>query len=99
MKIPIHDLKEFSKKYKLSHIIVFAFGKDNIQYMASYGDTTEACSQAADFSNKLKTAAGWPESLHAQPSTVKKLKDRILELEAELDKYSDIEEYNEQFED
>ena len=83
MRIPIKDVKELSKKCSLSHCIVFGWDGKN-QQIATYGRTIEACSQAADFGNTMKTKLGWPESLHAQPSRVRKLQNRIKELEIEL---------------
>lgn len=82
-KIPIKALKEMSKAYKLDHIIIFATGGDT-QYVATYGRTIDECSEAADFGNVMKDKLGWPESLHQQPSRVRKLQTRIKELEAQL---------------
>lgn len=80
MKIPIKALKIMANHLKLSHIIVFAWdGKS--QHVATYGKTIDACSQAADFGNRLKDQLGWPKSLHAQPARVRQLQARIKELE------------------
>ena len=83
--ISIKDVKELSKKYKLTHCVVLGYDKKTT-YIATYGHSIEACSQAADFGNKLKTALGWPSTLHAQPSRVRKLQARIKELEEQLAK-------------
>lgn len=79
-KVPIKALKELSKAYNLDHVIVFAT-EGNMQHIATYGRTSDECSEAADFGNMLKDALGWPESLHQQPSRVRKLEARIRELE------------------
>lgn len=86
-KIPVKALKEMSKAYKLDHIIVFATG-EKTQYIATYGRTIDECSEAADFGNVLKDKLGWPESLHQQPSRVRKLQARIKELEAQVESLS-----------
>jgi len=85
MRIPIKALKEFSKKYKLTHVIVLAHDENGqTDHVATYGQTIEQCSQAADFGNKLKDKLGWPKSLHAQPSRVRSLQKQIKELKAKL---------------
>lgn len=82
-KIPVTRLKQMSKDFGLDHIIVFATGNKKM-FIATYGRTVEECSEAADFGNRLKDVMGWPESLHQQPSRVKRLQLRVKELEAEL---------------
>jgi hypothetical protein len=84
MRVPINDLKELAEKRGLTHVIVWAFDSEKVQHVATYGRNVEECSQAADFGNKLKDTLGWPESLHAQPSRVRRLQARIKELEAKL---------------
>lgn len=79
MRIPINALKEFSKKYGLDHVIVFAT-EGKTQHVATYGETIKGCDQAAQFGDKMKDALGWPESLHAMPNRVKKLNDENKEL-------------------
>jgi len=78
MRIPIKALKEIAKKYSLSHIILFAYHPNSKEHhIASYGKSLEGCSQAADFSNTLREALGWPEALLVQPSRVKKLQVEV----------------------
>ena len=81
--IPISALKKFADEYEYDHLIMFCtFGK--FQYIATYGKTIEECDQAAQFGDKLKDAMGWPETLHAMPSRVKKLTAKVQQLEALL---------------
>src|SRR6266446_2256452 len=54
------------------------------QYVATYGRTLGACSEAADFGDKMKHILGWPKSLHQQPSHIRRLQKRIKELGAIL---------------
>ena len=85
MKIPIKALKEFSRKYGLTHMIVFARDNDGkTHHVATYGRTIEQCSQSADFGNKMKKTLGWPDSLQAQPSRVKKLQRELAELKEKM---------------
>ena len=81
--IPVSALKKFANDYGYDHIIMFCTAKKT-QYIATYGKTIEQCDQAAQFGDKLKDAMGWPETLHAMPSRVKKLTEKVLELKALL---------------
>jgi hypothetical protein len=92
MRIPIKALKEFAQRYGLVKIIVFAHDQDNkTDHIATYGKTIEDSSQAADFGNLLKDFLDWPESLHAQPSRVRRLQARIKELEDKEAWYQQVE--------
>jgi len=84
MNIPIKSLKELSKKYGYDHIICFAT-KGRMQYVATYGNTLQACDEAAQFGDKMKDGLGWPDNLHAAPSRVRALQRRVKELEAQLE--------------
>lgn len=85
IRIPIERLKELSKRYDLSHLILFAYHPEtNAHHIVTYGKTLEGCGQASDFGNKLKEALGWPESLQAQPSRVKRLQERLKEKDKEI---------------
>jgi hypothetical protein len=74
MRIPVKDLRELAKKLGLSHVIVFATDKDDptMQRIATYGHTKKACSEAADFGDKLKDVLGWPQTNRARPAHEKK---------------------------
>lgn len=82
-RIPIKVVREFARKYSLTHVVMLAHDGER-DHVVTYGKTIEQCSQAADFGNKLKDDLGWPKSLHAQPSRVKKLEKKIKILEDEL---------------
>lgn len=84
MRIPIKALKELSKKYNLSHVILFAHHPDSKDdHIVTYGKSVKDCSQAADFGNLIKDFMDWPKRLYTQPQRVKSLQKRILELKAE----------------
>lgn len=80
--ISISDLRAIAEKNGYDHIICFAT-KGRKEFVATYGATIEQCDQAAQFGDKLKDGLGWPESLHALPSRVKKLLSRAEKAEAE----------------
>jgi hypothetical protein len=83
-KIPIGALKEFANKYGCDHVIVFATtGK--IEHVATWGRSIKDCDQAAQFGDMMKDVLGWPKSLHAVPNRVKRLQERVKELEGVLD--------------
>lgn len=91
MKIPWSDLEELAKKRDLSHCILLAHDNDGLtDHVVTYGTTLEACSQAADFGNRIKDSLGWPESLHAQPPRVIALQDEIREANDLLDTLGNI---------
>jgi len=76
MRLPIKVLKEIGKKYGYSVVVIYAFDDTKaIQHIASWGKSIYLCDKAAQWADKLKDALGWPESLHAMPSRVKKLND------------------------
>jgi len=83
MRIPVEHLKRFSSEHGLSHAILFAWDGE-AEHVVTYGKTIEACSQAADFGNRMKHMLGWPDSLQAQSSRMKRLQARLKEAEDEL---------------
>lgn len=83
MRIPIKAAKEIANKFGFTHIIIFAYNPD-LQHITTYGKSVEACDEAAVFGNKIKDFLEWPESLRAEPSRVRKLKERIKYLETKI---------------
>jgi len=82
MKIPIKNAKEFAQQHELSQIIIFGYdGKE--QHVATWGRTVEDCASAAEGGNQIKTFCGWPNSLHSEPSRVRKLQTSLKQLESE----------------
>ncbi len=96
MNIPIKDLKALSKKCGYDHVICFAT-KGKMQFVATYGRTIHECDEAAQFGDKMKDLLGWPESLHAAPSRVRKLQSDIDRLTAEVERLErELEEAREE---
>jgi hypothetical protein len=79
-RIPIAAARRFAQEHNLRQVIVLAWDGE-LTHVVTYGKTLEDCDQAAAGGNKLKAALGWPESLRAEPSRVRKLLARIAELE------------------
>lgn len=82
-KIPVKALREFCQAQGLQVAVLLGWGS-GVQHIVTWGKTIEQCAAAAESGNKLKAAIGWPESLHAEPPRVKKLQNRIKELEAQV---------------
>ena len=80
-RIPVTALKTLCEEQGLQFAVLLGFdGK--LSHIVSYGDSADSCSHAAELGNKIKRGLGWPESLcNAEPSSYKKLQDRIAELE------------------
>lgn len=63
-RIPLTAPKEIADKHKLSQVIIVAWDDiEKVTHVTTYGDSVEACSQAAVGGNMVKKALGWPESL------------------------------------
>jgi hypothetical protein len=78
-RIPITAAKHLAQEFDLKQVILFAWdGKQ--QHCVTYGASIEDCDQAAQGGNRLKAHLGWPESLMAEPSRVKKLKGLLDEI-------------------
>lgn len=84
-RIPIAALERLCTEQGLSKAILFAHDGEQ-DHVVTFGKSVTDADQAAQFGNRLKTAAGWPASLHAEPARVKKLRARIAELEAKVGK-------------
>ena len=86
MRLPVKALKELANRYGYSVVVVYAYEpKNRMSHVATWGRSIELCDQAAEWGNKMKDALGWPESLHGEPSRVKKLRARVKELEKEIE--------------
>lgn len=82
-KIPITAAKRVAIEHACRQVIIMAWDGERT-HCVTYGNTVADCDQAAQGGNRIKAALGWPETLMAEPSRVKKLKSRIKELEAAL---------------
>lgn len=82
-RVPVSIAKEVADKIGARQVILCCWdGTTN--HIVTYGKTVEDCAQAAEGGNMLKVKWGWPASTFAEPSRVKKLQNRIKELEAQL---------------
>lgn len=86
-RIPIQAAKDVAEKHGCKQVILMAWDGEKA-HVVTYGKTLEDCYQAALGGDRIKKALGWPESLNAEPSRVKKLKAEIAELKSKLEEYS-----------
>jgi hypothetical protein len=83
-RIPIEAAKQIAKDHGCRQVILVAWDGQKV-HIVTYGVNIEECDLAAIGGNMVAKALGWPESLcNAEPSRVKKLRQRIKELEAKL---------------
>ena len=85
-RIPIATAKAVGKKYPdVRQVILIAWDGDNT-HVVTWGRSVEDCAQAAHGGNLAKRQFGWPEELcKDEPNRVKKLRNRIAELEEQLE--------------
>lgn len=84
--IPVSAAREVARAYDCRQVILLAW--DGFRtHVVTYGDTIEACDQAAAGGNRVKKALGWTDdSCNAEPPRVKKLKEENAKLRAALAK-------------
>jgi len=87
MKIPVSALKDFAKKYDLTHTLLYAYdSKTNNQHIVTYGCDAEKCIKLAEFANEIQKLLGWPESLRVESASFKKLKKQLTEAKKEINR-------------
>ena len=77
--MPVKAASEVGKQYDCRQVILLAWDGE-LTHIVTWGKTVGDCSQAAEGGNRLKEKWGWPEC-NDQPSRVRKLQDRVQELE------------------
>lgn len=82
-KISISELKYLSRRYNLSHIILFCTENHETNHIVTYGRSVENSDQATDAGNRLKDILKWPKSLFTESEKVKELRKYIRDLENE----------------
>jgi len=75
-RIPISAAKDLADRLGLKQVILFAWDGE-LTHCVSYGRSVEDCAQAASGANRLKAHLGWPESLQAEPSRVRRLQAEL----------------------
>lgn len=86
-RLPIKAAKDLAKQYNQKQVILATWDGERT-HIVTYGVSIEDCSQAAQGGNKIKDALGWPKDLRDEPPRVKKLQDRIKELESYIEDLS-----------
>lgn len=83
-RIPISAAKKLCQEQECRQVIVAAWDGDHV-HIVTYGVSVDDCAQAAAGGNALKKALGFPkDTWNNWPSRVKKLEDRIKELEGQV---------------
>lgn len=82
--IPISAAKDIAAKHDLKQVIIVAWDGEKT-HVVTYGKSVADCDLAARGGEFIKKALGWPQELwRTEPSRVKRLQQRVADLEAEL---------------
>lgn len=86
-RIPIKTAKDIAKKYGYDQVIIWAQNNaENIQHVTTFGKSVVDADQACQGGNYIKRKfLGWPANeCLAEPTRVRKLRERIKDLEKEI---------------
>lgn len=90
--VPMRLLRGISKKYSLGQIIVWTYDTQRRQRILVYGSKLGPALLANSFAKEVCKLFGWPkDSAEWELSCVRRLKDRIRELETALAQIADGE--------
>ena len=78
-RIPIKVAQDVGQKNQCQQVIILAFD-GTLTHIVTWGKSVIDCEMAARGGNILKEKWGWPEC-NDQPSRVKKLQERVEDLE------------------
>lgn len=82
-RIPISRAEDFAKLTNMKQVIIFGWD-GNETHIVTWGDSIEACQQAATGANHIKKMWDWPSDTIVESAAVAKLRARIAELENNL---------------
>jgi len=88
LRIPIKSAKDIAKKYRYDQVIIWAQNNnEHIQHVTTFGKTVVDADQACQGGNYIKSNfLGWPvNECLAEPTRVRKLRERIKSLEKEIE--------------
>lgn len=93
-RIPVSAAATLGKQFKQAQVILVTWDADaGVIHVVTWGDSKEACSQAAVGGNVVKQALGWPESFEAHSAGYKALQRQVAELKVQL-KQAEAERWN-----
>lgn len=81
----IGRLAELAEKLGATQAILFTHSQETGTVIDTWGVDAERSAQAAAGANTIKKHWGWPEDTIVESAKVKELRDRIAELEAEVE--------------
>lgn len=86
--VPIRLARAIAKKYRLDQLVVFTVDRDRAEQRSGiilFGRTDAIALQASAFAKQVATAAKWPkENCEIEIASIRRLKDRVRELETAL---------------
>lgn len=88
LRIPIKAARDIAKKYRYDQLIILGIDvAKNRQHVTTFGKSTVDADQAAQGGNYIKQQLlGWPANeCLAEPTRVRKLLERIKELERKIE--------------
>ena len=88
LRIPIKTAKSIAKKYGYDQVIIWAQNNsEHIQHVTTFGKTVVDADQACQGGIYIKRKfLGWPANeCLAEPTRVRKMRERIIELEKEIE--------------
>lgn len=91
-RIPVSTARKIAKDFDHQQVIIVSWNKEHGQTcVVTYGNTVEACDQAAIGGSKVKKVLGWPESLcNAEPPRIVALKKKVKSLKAQLNTIKEL---------
>jgi len=86
--VPIRLARAIAKKYRLDQLVMWTVDRDRKEKRArivAFGRTDAIALQATTFAGQVAAAAGWPkQNCSFEISSIRRLKDRVKELETAL---------------
>lgn|GEM_PF-3858088 len=86
--VPIRLARAIAKKYRLDQLVIWTVDRDRKEKRAriiAFGRTDAIGLQATTFAGQVAGAAGWPkENCSFEIASIRRLKDRVRELETAL---------------
>jgi hypothetical protein len=82
--VPIRLARGIAKKYDLTHIVMFTVDRQRRSRLIYWANGDQAAMQCARLCDEITRLEGWPNWWDYDCSSVRRLKERIKDLEREL---------------
>lgn len=80
----IDQLRQLAEKLGSEQAILFTYSQESGTVITTWGSDAERSAQAAAGANFIKKGWGWPEDTIVESEKVKALRERITDLETEV---------------